>query len=165
MLSTCMCVSIHISPSNFWASAWLWSLLAEGQRPWQHQAHENYQENEHLVWNKENKLTVPQQKKPPSSLLDSKGSHMSCKTKRNKAAMLWCFNMMLARAASIMLKHHSIAARDTTSCSLPLGTLVSQSSILPWAKGLNSPWSMQLPPSSYCSKEREKHQLSHPYHL
>lgn len=90
MLSTCMCVSIHVSPSNFWASAWLWSLLAEGQRPWQHQAHESHQENEHLVWNKENILTVPKQQKPPSSPLDSKGSNMSCKTKRNKALpVLW----------------------------------------------------------------------------
>lgn len=64
-----------------------------------------------------------------------------------------------------LLKHHGIAARDTMSCGLPQDTLVPQNPTMPWAEGLNSPWSKQLPHSSYYSKEREKHHISHPYHL
>lgn len=61
-----------------------------------------------------------------------------------------------------LLKHRGIAAKDTTSCGLPQGTLLPQN---PWAEGLNSCWSKQLPHCSYYSKEREKHHISHPYHL
>lgn len=49
------------------------------------QAHESCQENEHLVWSKENLLTVPKQKNLPSSPPESKGSHMSHNSKGNQA--------------------------------------------------------------------------------
>lgn len=57
-----------------------------------------------------------------------------------------------------LLKHRGIAAKDTTSCGLPQGTLLPQN---PWAEGLNSCWSKQLPHCSYYSKERDKHHISH----
>lgn len=148
----CVCPSMYL-PSNFWPSAWLWSLLAEGQRPWQHQAHENCQENERLVWSKENILTVPEQKKLPSSPFDSKGSNMSCKNKRNKALPVLRFVEASWHSSK---RHHKLWL--STRYPGP------QNTTLPWAKGLNSLWPMQLPHSSYYSKEREKHHISHLYH-
>lgn len=79
----CVCPSMYL-PAIF-EHLPDWSRLAEGQRLWQHQAHESCQENEHLVWSKENLFTVPKQKQLPISPLDSIGSNLSHTTKSNQA--------------------------------------------------------------------------------
>lgn len=82
----CVCPSIYL-PATFEHLAWLWSQLAEGQRPRHHQVPASRQKNRHLVWGEGDLIMGPQADKAcnPHSLLDSKGSNMSHKTKRNQA--------------------------------------------------------------------------------
>lgn len=136
MLSACMRVSIHISPSNFWASCLtlitagrrsetltsLSSCKSSGKRaPGLRGGRPNYGPQADKACN-------------PGSPLDSKGSNMSHKTKRDEA-----LPVLLLVVAS---RHSSKSHREPwppTKQPTPPGPAA-----LPSGKGLNSPRSMKL---------------------